>query len=1054
MPLRPLPGAGTPFAHAPSRPGLPGPARLRALLLSTALVICLPEGALAQSQWIGSGGTGDFGLWGTAGHWNPAGVPNASGAVVEFDLNPGVLSNINLNGGAFTVGILRIATPAEMIVNSLGAGGTLNFQVPAGSALIQVTNSNTVRPFFASTPQTFDPLTVNFVSNTIASVAGGQLLWFGDATTLGGAGDFGISGTGTVRIDAASTRSGTTFFNGGTVDIRNAGALGTGAASFFSGTLRANTTGTVTNGIVVESGGSSRIVAGDGQTVTLTGGVNVNAGAVALQFGEAGNTGVIDLASNAGSASPNYTVDVLGGTLRGTSLILPFLMQNATATNVAAGATLDIAAGTFGIRNLQSQGSVVASTDVLIGGGLASGTISGGGGVTIATPGTINGVSTGLFVLTGAATHAGGTTVESGATLQLGNGGTTGSLAGNVANAGTLAFNRSNAYTFGGAISGTGAVRQNGAGTTTLSALNTYTGATTVNAGTLAIANGGSIVSNTTVNGGTFQVNGTAAGVTVNGGTLGGTGMVGNTTLNGGTLAAGNSIGTLNVQGSLVFTAASTYLVEVDPVNADRTNVNGTATLGGARVSAVFAPGAYVNRRYNILSTGGGVVGTFGALVNTNLPANFTSQLSYDSNNAFLDLTLNFTPTPPPAPPGSPPPPTFPPLTINQRNVANGLINSFNTAGGIPLVFGTLNAAGLTQVSGEHATGTQQTTFDAMDRFINVMTDPFMGTRAGRAPQTAATGYADEEALAYAGKRKGTGAEQDAYAKMAVKAPPRVNAFERRWSVWGAGYGGTQSTDGNDVTGSQRLTNHVYGGAAGLDYRLTPETMVGFSLGGAGTNFSVENLGGGRSEMFQAGVYGRHTMGPAYLAGALAWGWQDITTNRTVFGNVYRGDFDANALSGRLEGGYRVAYGSSGITPYAAGQFTSFWQPDFAEQTIAGVNTFALAYSDRNVTSSRSELGLRGDTSFAAADAVVTLRGRAAWAHNFNTTRSIDAIFQTLPASGFTVFGAAQARDSALVTASAETKWLNGFSVAATFEGEFSRVTDSYAGKGVIRYQW
>ncbi len=87
-------------------------------------------------------------------------------------------------------------------------------------------------------------------------------------------------------------------------------------------------------------------------------------------------------------------------------------------------------------------------------------------------------------------------------------------------------------------------------------------------------------------------------------------------------------------------------------------------------------------------------------------------------------------------------------------------------------------------------------------------------------------------------------------------------------------------------------------------------------------------------------------------------------------------------------------------------------------------------------------------------DAIVTLRGRAAWAHNFNTDRSINAIFQTLPASGFVVNGAAQARDSALVSAGAETRWLNGFSVAATFEGEFSNVTESYAGKGIVRYQW
>ena len=68
---------------------------------------------------------------------------------------------------------------------------------------------------------------------------------------------------------------------------------------------------------------------------------------------------------------------------------------------------------------------------------------------------------------------------------------------------------------------------------------------------------------------------------TVNaGGTLGGNGTVGNTTINGGTLAPGNSIGLLTVQGNLVLTAASTYMVEVSPANADRTNVTGTATLG------------------------------------------------------------------------------------------------------------------------------------------------------------------------------------------------------------------------------------------------------------------------------------------------------------------------------------------------------------------------------------------------------------------------------------------------------------------------------------------
>jgi uncharacterized protein with beta-barrel porin domain len=59
-----------------------------------------------------------------------------------------------------------------------------------------------------------------------------------------------------------------------------------------------------------------------------------------------------------------------------------------------------------------------------------------------------------------------------------------------------------------------------------------------------------------------------------------------------------------------------------------------------------------------------------------------------------------------------------------------------------------------------------------------------------------------------------------------------------------------------------------------------------------------------------------------------------------------------------------------------------------------------------------------------------------------------------LPGAGFVVNGAAMASDVALVTGAAEMKWINDWSVAATFEGEFSNVTRSYAGKGIVRYVW
>ncbi|MCK1686015.1 autotransporter outer membrane beta-barrel domain-containing protein, partial [Bradyrhizobium sp. 145] len=241
---------------------------------------------------------------------------------------------------------------------------------------------------------------------------------------------------------------------------------------------------------------------------------------------------------------------------------------------------------------------------------------------------------------------------------------------------------------------------------------------------------------------------------------------------------------------------------------------------------------------------------------------------------------------------------------------------------------------------------------------------------------------------------------------------------------------------------------------------ISRDTLVGFALAGGGTNFSVVNGGGGRSDLFQGGAFVRHTVGAAYLSGALAYGWQDITTDRTVTiagADRLRAQFNANAFSGRAEGGYRFLTawaGGLGLTPYAAAQFTTFDLPAYAETVVSGANTFALAYSSKSVTATRSELGVRADKSWAIPNAILTLRGRAAWAHDFNPDRAINSTFQTLPGASFTVNGARQASEAALTTASVEMKWMNGWSAAGTFEGEFSDVTRSYAGKGVVRYAW
>jgi uncharacterized protein with beta-barrel porin domain len=343
------------------------------------------------------------------------------------------------------------------------------------------------------------------------------------------------------------------------------------------------------------------------------------------------------------------------------------------------------------------------------------------------------------------------------------------------------------------------------------------------------------------------------------------------------------------------------------------------------------------------------------------------------------------------------------------------------------------------------------------------MTDPFLAGRGNTAafgPSTPSFADENDRALGYAAGSKRKGAERDAYG-MITKAVPPAAIYDPRWSVWATGFGGSQSTDGNSTAGSNSTTSRIFGTAVGADYLFSPNTIAGFALAGGGTNFSVANgLGSGRSDLFQAGGFVRHTIGASYIVGAFAYGWQDVTTNRTVTAaglDQLRAQFDANTYSGRIEGGNRFVAPWTmgiGITPYAAGQFTTFDLPAYAENVVSGANGFALAYGSKSVTDTRSELGVRGDKSFAVTDAILTLRSRFAWAYDFDPSRAIGATFQTLPGASFVVNGAQQAHNSALTTASAEMKWMNGWSAAASFEGEFSEVTRSYAGKGTVRYAW
>jgi outer membrane autotransporter protein len=520
---------------------------------------------------------------------------------------------------------------------------------------------------------------------------------------------------------------------------------------------------------------------------------------------------------------------------------------------------------------------------------------------------------------------------------------------------------------------------------------------------------------------------------------LSGTGTVGSFTMtSGGTFAPGSGVaGTvMTVSGNLAFQAGAFYLVQVAGT-ASRANVSGTATLAG---TVQFVASGIGN--FNILHANGGLIGTFGGVAGN---SNFFGSLSYGATDVFLNVTA--------ATLGA-----GTSLNQNQQSIAN-TINGFVNGGGVlPPGFGTVfgltgNALSnaLTQLSGEVATGIQPASNLSTGMFLNAMIDPFVVGRTGGFGQ--AMGYSPEQP-----SRVEVAAREAFAADMPVKARPPIATFEQRWSVWGAAYGGRNRTDGDLAVGSNDLRATAVGFAAGADYRVSPDSVIGAAVAIGENRWNVSALGKGNADVAQVGGYASSRWGALYVSGAVSLGWHRASTDRTVTiagTDRLEADFNATSFGGRLEGGYRYGGFAFGVTPYAAVQVVGIHTPAYTEVATQGQNQFALSYRAQSVNDIRTELGFWADTRHAMGNGTqLVLRGRAAWVHDYNPGSRVQAAFFTLPGTGFVVDGAAAPRDAALTSAVAEVRFANGVSMIGKFDGEFSGRSHTLAGTGTLRYAW
>ncbi|WP_024850362.1 autotransporter family protein [Hydrogenovibrio kuenenii] len=845
---------------------------------------------------------------------------NVQGGYVIEKIGAGKLT---LSGDNLTTGIVVSQGTLQIIDNAIYHTG-------------DITNNATLELGVTS------PLTTYYVNKVIS-----------------GTGDFVKTGAGGLALNKANTYTGITTVTEGTlnvtgsiasttVNVDTGGKLQVGGSSIadaaaltLSGTGDLSLTGSETIGSLASASGTSTVIIYSNKTLT-TGdaadttfaGVISDGGAFASDIGNLAKTGTGTFTLT-GANTYTGTTTVTEGTLNVTGSIA------STTVNVDTGGKLQVGGSSIAdaaALTLNGTGQLQITSSETIG-SLAS--ASGTSTVTLgantlttgdATDTTFAGVAsgtggltktgTGTFTLTGANTYTGGTTIMAG-TLQIGSGGSIGSITGDIANNSKLTFNRSDVLTYGNVISGTGSLTKLGAGSLNLSNANTYTGTTTVNAGTLSV-NGSIINSTTTVN---------------TGGALGGNGTVGSVYIAGGTVAPGNSIGTLNVNGNVDFSAGGVYAVEIDDAgNTDLIKASGTATLTNGTINVKPKAGSYGgSTNYTVLTAAGGLGGTTFSGVSSSL-AFVTPTLSYDANNVYLNIRRNSTRYSQTA------------VTPNQVAVGAALDSIYNSGNkSLNDIYNNLNV--LTEKGARQAYDSLsgvQLNYSNLAALQSV--GQFKGLLFARIGQkTSMSANNQRHLLAY---NQG---------ETMIDVGPQLfdddQIVKRDWWLRGSGNFGDISSN-SESRGARYSTGGV---GVGADWGLSNKQTIGVAFGYSHTNTDVEEASLNVNS-YQVALYGKKSLDNNYYISAVTGvGYHHTKANRTVnvgtTNQTAKSDFDSQTMNVSIEGGHTFELsGKAMLTPFAGLEYTHIKREGFTEH---GAGSSNLQVGEESQNSLKSSIGAR-----------------------------------------------------------------------------------------------
>ncbi len=436
------------------------------LAAATACAMLTPREAVAVDVTWNNTNAGDN-LWSSTTNWSGDLLPTSTDTITLGSAFASPTVNLNVSG---MVASLTISTGNSFTLSSTNA------------SVLTLATGGLTRDITSSGTQSISAH-VTLGANAVWAIDGdGQLVVSGAIGEDGGSWSLTKTGTGTLTLTGANSYSGGTTIDGGTIVVAPGGSISHSAANLILGSTAGAAGGlNITGGSVLADNAAIGFTADSSGSVVITGGTLTTTTDLAAGFG---GTGLLSISGSG--------VAIVGGTLyRGQAGTIA-LESGGTLQIGTGGATGSLATDLINNGSLVFDRSNDSSYD-----GIISGT------------GTVSKLGAGTLTFTGSNTYTGVTTISAGA-LQLGDGLTTGSIAGDVVDNATLIFNPAGDLTFSNAISGTGAVQKLGTAVLTLSGNNTYSGGTQINAGVLSLGSADALGTSGTISfgGGTLQFTG------------------------------------------------------------------------------------------------------------------------------------------------------------------------------------------------------------------------------------------------------------------------------------------------------------------------------------------------------------------------------------------------------------------------------------------------------------------------------------------------------------------------------------------------------------------